>query len=103
MANNAAYIGEELKYVLTLEAPGFNMNHDEYEIIVSCGKKQIKYTQDDIFMDVEGNHYLVIDTSGFKKGDLYATVYAYVPDTDFPDGKRTEIDRQKLCALKDFK
>lgn len=100
MANESAFIGTELKFQVLIEAGGFSMEDDDYEIVISCGNKSIPLTQDDVRIDDQGNYFIVIDTTEFKKGDVYATTYAHVPDSDFPDGKRTEIDRKKLITLK---
>ena len=99
MAQGKDYIGEELKYAVRITASGFSMDGDDFEIVVSCGSRKRTYAKEDLLLDLQGNYYLAIDTSEFKKGDLYATVYAYVPDDDFPDGKRTEIYKTKLTTL----
>lgn len=93
------YIGSEQKYRVTLRADGFDMDRDDYEIIITSGKKTITLHRPDVLIDDKGNHYIAIDTTGFKRGDVYATVYAYVPDEDFPDGVRTEIAKVKLTTL----
>ena len=101
MTSDFAYIGEELKFAVKLTAQGFSMDDNNFEFVLSCGKTEITVPKGDVLRDIQGNYYLAIDTSVFKKpGDLYATAYAYVPDEDFPDGYRTEIDRQKLILLK---
>lgn len=103
MANDSVYIGTELKFQVTLQSGGFNMMDDDFEIVVSCGKREVEYKKTDLIIDENDKWYIAIDTSPFKKGDLYATAYAYVPDEDFPDGLRTEVDRQKLATLKEIK
>ena len=99
MANGTTYFGEELKYRIDIQADGFSMDTDDFEIELSCGSKRKTLKNADVLMDLEGNRYITIDTSEFKRGDLYATTYAYVPDSDFPDGKRTEIDKQRLTTI----
>lgn len=99
MANNYTYIGEELKYAVQLTAQGFSMETDDFEIVASVGTRKVTYKKADLIRS-EGTFYVVIDTSKFRKGDLYLTAYAYVPDADMPDGTRVEIDRQKVTTLK---
>ena len=100
MAANTAFIGEELKYLVQLTASGFSMADDDFKIEVSCGSQKKTYEKSDLIVDGQGKYYLAIDTSDFRKGDLYATVTAYVPDEDFDDGVRTEMFQQKLLTLK---
>ena len=99
MANETTYFGEELKYRVDIQADGFDMDENDYEIELSCGSKRKTITKSDILRDIDGNHYIAIDTADFKRGDLYATVYAYVPDDDFPDGLRTEMDKKRLTTI----
>lgn len=103
MANDYAYIGQELKYALTMEAEGFSIDNNDYRIDFVCGKKTISKKPEDIIMDEGGQYYVTIDTTDFKPGDLYAIVYAFVPDKDFPDGFRTEIVKTKLATLRKLK
>lgn len=103
MANENVYIGEELKFLVTMTADGFNMEDDDYEIVISCGNKKKTLYKSDVLVDGDGNHYITINTAEFKKGDLMATVYAYVPDPDFPDGFRTEVDRSRLATILNVK
>ena len=99
MATNYAYIGEELKYAVVLTAQGFSMLTDDFEIVASVGSRKVTYKKSDLIQS-DGNFFIVVDTSRFKKGDLYFTTYAYVPDPDMEDGFRTEVDHQKIITLK---
>lgn len=99
MANAPDYLGEELKFAVNITAQGFSMADDDFDIIVSVGKIKQTYNKLDLVVDDQGNYYLLVDTTAFKKGDMYATIYAYVPDPDFDDGFRTEIDKVKLTTL----
>ena len=44
-------------------------------------------------------YYLCFDTSIFNRGPVVCIVRAYVPDTDFPDGLRTEIDQFEITVV----
>ena len=99
MATQTDYIGSELKYLVEITAGGFNMMDDNFEIEVSVGNKKKIYAKSDLLIDQEGNFYLVIDSSEFKSGDMYATTFVYIPDNDFPDGLRTEIEKTKLTRI----
>lgn len=99
MANGTDYLGEELKYAVDITATGFSMADDDFDIVITVGNKSETYNKLDLVVDDQGTYYIMIDTTVFKKGDMYATVYAYVPDPDFDDGIRTEIDKVKLTKL----
>ena len=104
MAQTYDYIGKELKYAVEITAPGFSIEEDNFKIVLQCGKTQVELTRPDVIISEDGVRYIAIDTTWFPKGGtLYAITYAYVPDNDFPDGFRTEIDLQKLTTLKKLK
>ena len=92
-------IGAELKYKIEIIAGGFSMEEDNFEVVLKCGSKKRTITKDQMVNDEQGNFYIVVDTNGFKPGDLFAFTYAYVPDHDCPDGLRTEVDKYKLTTL----
>ena len=100
MANDSVFIGTELKFIVNLQSPGFDMDEDDYSFVVSCGKVEKTIAKQDVILDGEGNHIITIDTTDFKKGDVFITAIAEVPDDAFPDGKRTEIDKRKLITIK---
>lgn len=101
--DNSVFIGEELKYAVTIAADGFDMQTDDFEIIVKCKSKKRVYKKSDLLYDEHGTFHIAIDTNFFPAGDLYAITYAYVPDDDFPDGRRTEVDQTWLTTLKKTK
>lgn len=103
MADKKDYIGDDLKYLVVPEAGGFDPQLDDFEIEVISGSKHKTYAKSDLLDDGEGGFYLAIDTTGFKKGDLWAVVKMYVPDDDFPDGNRLEMVKQKLTTLWDVR
>ena len=47
--------------------------------------------------DEEG-YYLCFDTADFGTGQIFAIITAYVPDTDFADGFRTEKLKVELTT-----
>ena len=40
-----------------------------------------------------------LDTAELGTGDYIVTTIAYVPDEDFDDGLRTEVQKQLLCSV----
>lgn len=94
-----AYFGTELKYLIEIEAGGFSMVDDDFTVTLTRGFKQRVYEKTDLIRDEEDNFYVVFDSAEFGRGAVQATVTAYVPDTDFPDGLRTETFVMDLCVI----
>lgn len=96
---NQYYIGTDLKFLFNIECSGFSMDEDEYEITLVCGKQRMVVPPSQIVVDGE-NHYLCLDSKMLGQGLVKLVVKAHVPDDDFPDGKRTEVDVIDLCLLR---
>lgn len=93
------FLGTKLKYLVIITAAGFSMVEHNFDIVLSRGPKSKKFEKDELVFDGE-NYFLAFDTSDFGAGDLNATVTAYVPDSDFSDGIRTEVFKTKLTNIK---
>ena len=95
------YVGEKLKFRITLTAEGFDQDRDRYDIDFYCGDNKVEnYTQEDIKNGIDGNHYLLIDTEGMKPGVMRMVITAYIPDNDFDDNERKEIESISLGPLR---
>lgn len=96
----ALFVGTELKFQLDITSDGFSMADDDFKVIISNHTKKVEIKKEDMILD-ENEHYLfTIDTAFFGSGDYMITTYAYVPDEDFDDGIRTEVQKQVLCQVK---
>lgn len=85
--------GTELKYQVVIAAEGFSMDNDDWSVTITRGRISQTFDKADCIHG-EGGWYVCFDTAVFGPGDYYATLTAYVPDSDFPDGLRTE--RKKI-------
>lgn len=91
--------GTEVKFLMT--ATGFDMNSDYFVITVNCGGISKDFAKPELTFDAEsGDWFLCFDTTPFRSGVMTATVTAYVPDDDFPDGLRTEKTSRVLGKIK---
>lgn len=98
------YVGEKLKFRITLTAEGFDQGSNRYDIDFYCGDNLPKhYTQDDIKNGIDGNYYLLIDTEGMTPGVMSMVISAYIPDNDFDDNERKEIESISLGPLRPVK
>lgn len=104
MANDRGFLGTEAKYLVEVSSPGFDMVRDDFEIDLKRGNTTKHYAKSDLvtetYTETEGgqevertNFYLCFDTKDFGKGMLTAIITAHVPDHDFPDGIRDEVDK----------
>lgn len=86
-----AFIGTELKFLIKIDAGGFSMADDDFTVTIKRGSTQKVFAKADLVRDVEDNFYVCFDSAEFGSGMIQAVVTAYVPDSSFPDGFRTEV------------
>lgn len=92
--------GEEAKYQVKILREEFDMSANVYEVTLTWGMfgKKITIPKDDLIFDEECQCFIVFDTSDML-GTVTAETRYYVPDTDYGDGFRTEVDRQHICKV----
>ena len=100
MITDNYYIGTDLKFAINITAEGFDMDTDDYEIILRCGGKRITVPKSEIVVGENNTHYLLVNTDEFTGGTLRMVVKAQVPDDDFDDGYRAEVAAIDLCVIK---
>ena len=95
------YKGTELKFILTIDADGFSMVDDDFKIRLSTndGRKYIEITKEQMAVDEDDNYIFMFDTSCLGTGIVTMTTFAYVPDEDFDDNLRTEVDKIAICRI----
>lgn len=104
MIYDSAFFGSEVKFIVEVNSPGFDMVRDDFEIDLKRGSTTKHFAKSDLIVEtttdtINGeevettNFYLCFDTRDFGKGIMTAIITAHVPDTDFPDGIRDEVDK----------
>lgn len=90
------FTGSDIKVKVELECEGFDMDLDEWSITVYLnGKKAHTYQKGECVRDEDGNWFCCISRNHLKKyGVLTLAGEGEVPDEDFSDGIRHEVDRQ---------
>lgn len=96
---DSAYVGTDLKYALSVSAEGFSMIDDEFEVLLTCGKNQLLLHKEDLVVDKNDNYYVCFSSLDLGPGIVTATVTAHVPDDDFEDGFRDEVQKFTLVKL----
>lgn len=99
------FSGTKVKYLIEITSNGFDMARDDFDITLKWRQNTKFFSKADLVEKViteEGKekhqYYLCFDTAEVGYGDIMAIVRAYVPDTDFPDGIRLEVDKFKLLT-----
>lgn len=95
-----AFLGTEKKYLLNIESSGFDMERDDFEVLLKRGPNSLTLRKADMIRDDEDNWYIVFNTADLGPGVVSMTVIAHVPDTDFPDGIRDEVDKFNFLRIK---
>ena len=92
--------GEEKKVQITITRTGFVMNDDDFKVKLSWGLmgQSMTITKDQMFSNDSDEWFFVFDSSPMI-GPITAECTYYVPDSDYPDGLRTEVNRQFLCFV----
>lgn len=103
MVFDGAYVGTKLKYKVEITAEGFSMDDDEFEVEVRRGRQSIVIKKEDMLIhepeEGENEYFITIDTEALGAGTYEVITRAYVPDDDFEEGVRPEIDRQTLIVV----
>lgn len=105
------YKGDEVKFSIDLQAPGFSMDDNNFDIeVASSGGGSVKASKNApsadnalvIFKEGEGEEgkwYAIVDTTNLGDGDLRVIATAHVPDVNANDGIRRQTEKQKLGVL----
>ena len=92
--------GEEGKFLVAISHEGFDINRDDFAIKLSWGlsDKKMMIKKEDMTEGDFGTYLFMFDTVGMI-GAVTAECIYYIPDDNFPDGLRTEVDRQVLAFV----
>lgn len=86
-------IGTEKKLALHIEPIG-NITMNDYDFVVEyfCSDTRVERVTKAQMREVSSDNYIIrVDTAKVGCGRLKCRVIAYLPDSDFEDGTRTEI------------
>ena len=94
------YLGTDIKVRVLMEAPGFSMANDDWEVIFKCGGKVVATrAKADCIQDSTGNWYALLRGSEMKNGELSVVFHAKVPDYDWDDSIRNEYDKKTVGSV----
>lgn len=106
-----AFLGTEKKYLIKIESSGFDMETDDFEVLLKRGGNTLTIRKEDMVVEpytvivdnvevTKKNYYICFNTADLGPGVVSMTVTAHVPDTDFPDGIRDEVDKFNFLRIK---
>ena len=120
------YKGEEIKFAIKIEAPGFNMDEDDFDIEFKSGNTSVKGYKDStksqetavrVFKETttvqpdteEGEEpqepvtvntwYAIVNTATLAVGQMRVISTAYIVDANADDSIRKSIDVKNLDKL----
>lgn len=93
LIRNKVEIGTELKLNLNIDPVGaFTMDSYDWEAEVFCCGEALHIDKSEAIRVDDSNYMLLIDTNKTGAGTLKCKVTARIPDSDFPDMCRTEVN-----------
>ena len=86
------------KYQIIIDRDGFSMTENDFRLRLTWGMqgKYLDIPKTDMFQNEGGTTFFSFDTSDMV-GRVTAECTYYVPDSDYADGVRKEVERQPLC------
>ena len=93
------YADTELKFTLDIQSEGFDMATDDFKVIIKNTKSSIEIPKSEMILTDDDEYIFTVDTGVMGTGEYWVIIYAYVPDEDFDDGIRTEVQKQMLCVV----
>lgn len=99
----AFYEGQDMKLRVEINASGFDITRDEFEIVLKKGNKEVAVDKSQITNE-DDEWRVSLTKEQFAElgtGDVYIVTYAYIPDSDysFRDGVRVEVDKKFIAKV----
>lgn len=94
------YIGEDLKFLVEMTATGFSMDDDDWSVTVMISNKPVaEFKKEDCVRGDDQNWYVCVPAEVLKKGPLTLVGHARIPDVDFEDDIRDEIEVKSMGKI----
>lgn len=99
-SKNIIQQGEEAKYRIAIEREGFSMTENPFMLTLKWGMQGRTLTigKSEMLTDEAGQWYFTFPTADMVGVVTVECAYD-VPDSDYPDGYRTEKEQQPLCFV----
>ena len=92
--------GESAKFQIVIVREGFSMIDNDFRVRLYWGMRgqHLDIAKKDMLQDEDGRFFIQFDTKNMSGLIKIETIYD-IPDTDFDDEVRPEIERQPLCYI----
>lgn len=92
--NDLVFLGTEFKLSIKIDPIGdYSMDDYDFEVEAYCSpKKTISCSKNQLIRIDKDSYIMLIDTEVLGAGTIKAKVTAWIPDGDFDDGLRTEVE-----------
>lgn len=92
--------GEMAKYQVIIEHEDFSMTENDFRLILTWGMRgdSLTISKADMLENDNGQFYFTFATKDMV-GKIQVECQYDVPDDDYEDGYRTEVERQPLCFV----
>lgn len=90
--------GDEAKFQIAIKNFDMDENNFTLKLVNGYRRTAIEIPKSKMFRGTDGKWYFLFETDKMV-GKVEAVCTWYEPDTDCPDGLRTETDRQTLCFV----
>lgn len=92
--------GEMAKYQVIIEHEDFTMTENDFRLILTWGMRgdSLTISKADMLENDNGQFYFTFATNDMV-GKVQVECQYDVPDDDYEDGYRTEVERQPLCFV----
>ncbi len=92
--------GQPGKYQVIIEHEGFSMTENDFELLLTWGMRGQSFTiPKSAMLQNEGSETFFEFATDDMVGVVTVECRYWVPDTDFADGVRLEMERQPLCFV----
>ena len=92
--------GEMAKYQIIIEHEDFSMTENDFRLLLTWGMRgeSLTISKADMLENDNGQFYFTFATKDMV-GKVQVECQYDVPDDDYEDGYRTEVERQPLCFV----
>ena len=92
--------GEMAKYQVIIEHEDFSMTENDFRLLLTWGMRgdSLTISKADMLENDNGQFYFTFSTKDMV-GKVQVECQYDVPDDDYEDGYRTEVERQPLCFV----
>lgn len=99
-SRNIIQQGQEAKYRIMIDREGFSQHENDFEVCLQWGMKGQELTiPKSEMMENERNEFFFVFPTKDMVGVVTARCTYYVPDMDYADGLREEVEQQPLCFV----